>query len=195
MTDEPPGRDRDELRVDAPSERHLPSRHRPVEPGLLEAGVYASRPLRGLRDAVLDALGSPSREDVGRGLDTGPLWREPVLWARLVQAVGDHARRCGAGRIVAADPDVVPLASAVAERLVMPLERRRSAGEQGGGHRAAYLVARVLHETKDGRFFSGEGRGGRRPPDGAAGAGALFRIRAPDAGRASTRNILHIIDL
>ena len=166
-----------------------------MQPGLLEAGVYASRPLRGLREAVLDALGSPTREDVGRGLDTGPLWRDPVLRARLVQAVGDHVRRCGAGRIVAADPDVAPLASAVAERLVMPMERRRNAGEQGGGHRAAYLVARVLHETKDGRFFSGEGRGGRRPPEGASGAGALFRIRASDAGDTRTRKIMYIIDL
>lgn len=166
-----------------------------MELGLLEAGVYASRPLRGLRDAVFDALGSPSREDVVRGLDTGPLWRDPVLWARLVHVVGDHARRCGASRIVAAAPDVLPLASAVAERLVMPLERRQGAAEQGGGHRAAYLVARVLHETKDGRFFSGEGRGGRRPPDGSVGAGALFRIRAPDADDTSTSKILHIIEL
>ena len=195
MTDVPPGRDRDVARVDAPSERHLPSRYRPGEPGLLEAGVYGSRPLRGLRDAVFDALGSPSREDVGRGLDTDPLWRDPVLWARLAHAVGHHARRCGADRIVAADPDVLPLASAVAERLVLPLERRQGAGGQGGGHRAAYLVARVLHETKDGRSFSGEGRGGRRPPEGASGAGALFRIRASDAGDTSTRKILHIIDL
>lgn len=186
-----PGRDR----VDASAEAPLSSRDRPAEPGLLEAGVYPSRPVEPLPDAVSAALESPSREEVRRGLDTGSLWRDPVLRSRLVQAFGDHVERCGARRIVAGDSGVASLAAAVAERLVLPLERaetERSAEDVG---RAAYLVARVLHEREEGRFFPGTYRGEGRPSRGLAGAGALFRIRSSRPDDPSVRNVMYITDI
>ena len=181
-------------RVDAPSEVRLRSRHRPVEPGLLEAGVNASRPLEPLRDALYGTLGSPSREEVRRGVDTGRLRRDPVLWARLVRAVCDHARRCGAGRIVAADPDTVSLASAVAECLVVPLDPYDCAAREPGAGPAPYLVARVLHEREEGRFLSGR-RGRSKPPGDTAGSGAMFRIRSPGADLARTRKYMYFIEV
>lgn len=194
MTDAAIGGEAD--RVDAASERHLPSRHRPVEPGLLAAGVYSSRPLDSLRDAVYGTLESPSREQVRRGVDTGPLWRNPVLRGRLVQAVAAHADGCGAGTIGAADPDVVPLASAVAERLSLPMERA-AADEAGQGDvdPAPYLVARVLHDREEGRFLSDRGQGGGHLPGRSAGAAALFRISSTRADRSNTYKIMYIIDL
>lgn len=119
-----------------------------------------------------------------------------MLRARLVQAVADHARRSGAGRVAVADPGIVPLATAVAERLMLPLERP-DAGEarQGRIDPARYLVARVLHENEEERFSSGKGQG-RGPARGQyVGAGVLFRIRPTRADDSDVLNIMSIIDL
>lgn len=184
--------DPDAVRVDAPSEARLPSRHRPVEPGLLAAGVYSSRPLAPLRDAVTAALESPSGEEVRRGPDLGPLWRRPVLRGRLVQAFGDHARRCGAGRIAASDPGALPLASAVAERLAVPLDSHgRDGEEREPAGRARYLLARVLHEGHEGRRYSGD----VQRPERTVGAGVLFRIRSSGGEYSNDDKVMSIIDL
>lgn len=166
-----------------------------MEPGLLEAGVYSSRPVEPIRDAVYAAVDSPSREEVRRGLDTGPLWRDPVLRSRLVQAFGDHAGRCGAGRIVAGDTGIASLATAVAERLGLPLERPETGRRERDVGRAPYLVARVLHERREGRFFSGTRQDEGRPSGRMAGAGALFRIRSSRADVPDVGSIMYIIDL
>lgn len=166
-----------------------------MEPGLLEAGVYSSRPVAPLRDAVCAALDSPSREEVRRSLDTGALWRDPVLRSRLVQAFGDHACRCGARRIVAGDSAVASLAAAVAERLDLPLERAEGDRPEGELGRAPYLVARVLHEREEGRFVPGTGQGEGRLSGRLAGAGALFRIRSPRTDVSNISNIMYIHDL
>lgn len=184
-----PGSDR----VDGPSEGPLPSRHRPEEPGPIGTGVYTSRPLAPLPAAVSDALGSPTRREVLDGPEVGPLWRRPVLRARLVQAFGDHALRCGAGRVVAVDDDLVPLAASVAGRLGVPLERPGEAddGPRPASGGRAYLVARVLHEREEGRRFSGR----RQPPKTRAGAGVLFRVRSTAGSDMTEDNVLYIIDL
>lgn len=179
--------------VDAPYERTLPSRHRPVEPGPIGTGVYSSRPLAPLPDAVSGALEDPSREEVLRGLEVGPLWRGDVLRGRLAQAFGDHARRCGAGRILAGDPGTLPLAASVANRLGLPLERTAEAEDAGRPRsgRRAYLVARVLHERGEGGRFSGEAH----PSEPVAGAGVLFRVRSATGTEVSYDRLLYIIDL
>lgn len=165
-----------------------------MESGPLGAGVYPARPLAPLRDALSAALGSPTREEVLAGAEVAPLWRTPVLRSRLVQAFADHARRCGAGRIAAADAGILPLASAVADRLAVPLDRRREPGRRGRRGAlapATYLVARVLHEREEGPRFSGGGR----PPGRPLGAGVLFRVRSRSRGGMSGDEVLYIIDL
>ncbi len=158
--------------------------------------MYYPRPLAPLRDAVSAALGAPSREDVRRGVDPSPLWRDSVLRSRLVQAVADHARRSGAGRVEAADPAIVPLASAVAERLMLPLERPE-AGEarQGRIGAASYLMARVLDAKEEERFSSDKGQGKGRARGRYVGAGVLFWIRPARDDDTEFPNILYIIDL
>lgn len=157
--------------------------------------MYSSRPVEPIREAVYAAVDSPSREEVRRGLDTGPLWRDPVLRSRLVQAFGDHAARCGSGVIVAGDSGVASLAGAVSERLGLPLERPETdRGEREVG-RAPYLVARVLREGREGRFLPGAAQGEGRPSGRLAGAGALFRIRSSRTDVSNDGNIMYIIDL
>lgn len=187
-------------RVDGPSEPRLPSRHPRLEPGLLDAGVYSSRRLAPLTEAVPRAIGIASREEAGRGgLEIEPLWQRPELRARLVQALVDHAARSGAGRVVAADHTSLALASPVAGRLGLSLERRRDGddspprnrpGEPGRGG-GPYLVACVLQDREAGRFLRDPAGGGR-----PTGVGAVIRIRAPEKSPStSDRRILSIIDL
>lgn len=159
-----------------------------MEPGPIGAVVYSSRPLEPLPDAVADALESPSREEVLGGPDVGPLWRSTVLRARLVQVFGDHARRCGAGSVLAGGAGILPLASSVADRLGLPLEQRAE-GDHAG--RRPYLLARVLHEREEGLRFSGEWQ----PTESAAGAGVLFRVRAATDVDMRSHNVMYIIDL
>ena len=120
-----------------------------------------------------------------------------MLRARLVQAVGDHARRCGAGEIVAVDRAVLPLASAVAERLELPLAMTdaEEAREEGSAGADPYFVARVLHVEEEGRRFSGKDQRKGQLPGRAVGGGALFRIRTSRHRTTSFCNVLYIIDL
>lgn len=164
-----------------------------MEPGPIGAGVYSSRPLAPLPDAVSGALEDPSREEVLRGPEVGPLWRRAGLRGRLVQAFGSHARRCGVGRILAGEPGILPLAASVASRLGLPLERTSEADGAGrpGSERRAYLVARVLHEREEGRRFTGEAH----LSEPVAGAGVLFRVRSAVGRGMSDDRFLYIIDL
>lgn len=187
-------------RVDGASDGRLPSRPSRVDPGLPNVGVYGSRPLAPLDEAVADAIGLSPREESGRGeLEIETLWKGPELRARLVQVLADHAARSGAARVVAADHPSLGLAGPVAAVLGTSLTRWRGDGASPSGRRSrepgkgggAYLVACVLQEREAARFL--------RPPAGGrrvAGIGTVIRIEAPD-GPPSTddHNLMSIIDL
>lgn len=122
-------------------------------PGLLAAGVYGSRPLTSLPEAVADALDLPTRSDVPDGpdptLDLDPLWARPELHARLVQATVSHAAGLRADVIVALGEAALPLASPAALRLGLPLRLRRDPRGRGaeGSRGRPYLVAGVLRTS------------------------------------------------
>lgn len=189
-------------RVDAGSERLLPSRHRRVEPRLLDAGVYAPRPMTPLAEAVSRALGAsgPGESSPGPGPAVEALWRRRRLRARLSSLLADHASREGARRILAADAPSLGLASPVAERLGLPLEmwREGRTGRIGGpaepaappGAGPAYLVACVLRDDDAHSFL--DGAAGGSP---AAGAGAVARIREGERDQTMNGSILYIIEL
>lgn len=177
-----------------------------MEPRLLDAGVYAPRPMTPLAEAVSRALeaapgpGESGAGPIGRGAAAEALWRRGRLRARLTSLMADHASRQGARRIVAADATSLGLASPVAERLGLPLEMWREgpvgptgrsaepASRPGAG--PAYLVACALGDG-DAHSFLGTAAGGRS----AAGAGAVVRIR--DRGRApvTSDRYMHVIEL
>lgn len=187
-------------RVDGASDPSLPSRSPRVDPGLPNAGVYASRPLAPLEEAVAEAIGLSAREESGRGdLEIERLWQGPELRARLVQILVDHAARSGAGRVVAADHPSLGLAGPVAAVLGLSLARWREDGASLSGRRSrepgngagAYLVACVLQEREAARFLRPTA-GGRRP----TGIGAVIRIQAPDRPSSTDdHNCMSIIDL
>lgn len=177
-----------------------------VAPELLRAGVYSGRRLRPLAEEVHLALGAPPREEVRGGLDLTPIWTRPRLHARIVEALADGARRAGADRIVAADAPSLVVASPVALRLGLPLDRRRGRGgatgragvvEDGGAGaceppvrgRRPYLLACVLHDSE------APGIAGDGEVNASVGAGALVRIRGTDANGVDGVNILSIIEL
>lgn len=119
-------------------------------PELLAAGVYGSRPLGSLREAVADVLdlraGSGGWEEPDAGLELAHLWARPELYARLVQAAVEHAAPRRAGSVAALGVSGLPLASSVALSLRVPLGLRQG-GEARPGEPTVerpYLVAGLL---------------------------------------------------
>lgn len=182
---------------------------RPPEPSArnpLRTGVYVSRPLAPLCEAVSDAIGPCTRENLGGGADgteLGPLWRRPELRSRLVQLMADFAAGRRAGRIVALDDAARALASPISMRLGLPMEafgslRRRGSvrpvsggGADGGDRRGPLLVACVLHDGEAARFGD-RARGARGT---GAGVATVVRITGDHTASVNDDNILSIIDL
>lgn len=158
-------------------------------PEPLAAGVYGSRPLSPLREAVADVLdlqsGSGGMEEPDAGLDFAHLWARPELYARLVQAAVEHAARRRARGVAALGVPALPLASSVALSLRLPLglRREREAGSGGPSLERPYLVAGLLGPSEPGEVEQAGAVEARRAVGAFSVVGTGERIDLVDDGK------------